>query len=197
MTSEDKDVRLKIMVSTIACIERLGVQSLTIRKIAQEAGVNSAAINYYFGSKERLVDAVLKMTLQEAFSNNVGDMDQLMERDPVKALEMFFEVTLEGGLRYPGITRAHLQPAFTQNDYDIDFIKTFTQFLKEIQDRIRPLVAKERQRDIKFTIMQMISAIMFPAILPGFFGDYTDMDFRDPKKRKRYIRHLIKQYLDI
>ena len=46
MEEKDDPAKSKIIAATIDCIEREGIQTLTIRKIAREAGVNSAAINY-------------------------------------------------------------------------------------------------------------------------------------------------------
>ena len=40
----------KIILATIECLEKYGFQGTTIRKIAEAAGSNSAAVNYYFRS---------------------------------------------------------------------------------------------------------------------------------------------------
>lgn len=44
----------KILDATLHLIKSEGIDSVTIRKIASEAGTNVALINYYFGSKENL-----------------------------------------------------------------------------------------------------------------------------------------------
>ncbi len=194
MNQGDISSRQKIIFATIACIEKQGIQSVTIRSIAKEAGVNSAAINYYFGSKEKLLDVVLESTLNEGFEQNLKDIEELKNKDPLKAFELFLDTTLEGSLNYPGIMKAHLQSAFNDNDYDNQFIKRFTVFLKDLQNIVKPVIPKEKQRDLKLVIIQIISAIIFPGLLPGFFQDFADIDLRDPKKRKRYVRHLIRHF---
>ena len=47
----------------IDCIEKDGINNLTTRAIAREAGTNIASINYYFRSKDALVAEALQMSL--------------------------------------------------------------------------------------------------------------------------------------
>lgn len=44
-------VEIKIIEAAIECIEQFGLKGATNRRIAEKAGVNLAAINYYFRSK--------------------------------------------------------------------------------------------------------------------------------------------------
>ena len=68
-----EEVKQKIIQTTIECIEQKGIQHATIRIIADMAGVNVAAINYHFGSKEQLFQIVMDATLNESFVNNIND----------------------------------------------------------------------------------------------------------------------------
>ena len=94
MSSED--VKQKIIMTAIECIESEGLQGVTIRKIADQAGVNVAAINYHFGSKEQLFKIVMNSTLNESFVNNIQDYEDLWLCDTKKALQLFLEDTLQG-----------------------------------------------------------------------------------------------------
>lgn len=51
----------KIINATVSCIEKYGIKKTTIRQIGKEAGVNSASINYYFRSKDILMQHVMKV----------------------------------------------------------------------------------------------------------------------------------------
>jgi AcrR family transcriptional regulator len=59
----DDTAECKTKARIVAVAERMiaerGVQQFSIRDITSEAGVNLAAINYHFGSKERLIAEVL------------------------------------------------------------------------------------------------------------------------------------------
>jgi AcrR family transcriptional regulator len=58
-STEDSDTRTRILDAAFRCLTTRGYASLTVRDIARDAGVNHALISYYFGSKEKLVIAVL------------------------------------------------------------------------------------------------------------------------------------------
>src|SRR6266853_3762034 len=52
--------RAEIIAAAIRVLTRDGIAETTTRKIAAEAGVNQAALRYYFGSKDELLFAVLQ-----------------------------------------------------------------------------------------------------------------------------------------
>ena len=60
-------IEIKIIEAAIDCIEQFGLKGATNRRIAEKAGVNLAAINYYFRSKENLIERVMETTLHNAF----------------------------------------------------------------------------------------------------------------------------------
>ncbi len=95
----------KIITATVECIEKYGIKGTTIRQIAEVAGVNSAAINYYFRSKDILIDRCMKQTLHNAF--DWEDVDKLPGSTANERCKAVFNDILEGGINYPGITRAH------------------------------------------------------------------------------------------
>ena len=60
MILKDLPPRDRIIATTINIIGQEGIQNLTTRSIAKAAAVNIAAINYYFGSKDKLVELALE-----------------------------------------------------------------------------------------------------------------------------------------
>ena len=107
MSTEDASVQAKIIEATIECIEREGIQAVTIRKIAKLAGVNSAAINYYFRSKEKLVEEVKRSTVEHVFE----DWREIINdesRSVRERLFILFTDYMEGAIMYPGISKAHM-----------------------------------------------------------------------------------------
>lgn len=57
--------RLKLLAAGLELFGKSGPDGTTVREIAQAAGQNVAAIAYYFGSKEKLYDAVIEGVLDE------------------------------------------------------------------------------------------------------------------------------------
>lgn len=58
-TPEPIDTRTRILAAAFRCLSTQGYAALSAREIARDAGVNHALINYYFGTKDHLVIAVL------------------------------------------------------------------------------------------------------------------------------------------
>src|SRR3990172_7417938 len=72
----DPATKAHILESTIGAIEKHGLPGLTTRVIAAQAGVNNAALHYYFGTKEALVDAALALTLDHM----LADTEEILGR---------------------------------------------------------------------------------------------------------------------
>ncbi len=56
----EKDAKTKLIEAAMPLFPQKGYSGVSIREIADAAGVNSAAISYYFGGKEGLYGAVLQ-----------------------------------------------------------------------------------------------------------------------------------------
>ena len=76
-----------IIRAALESLEQFGMEGLTVRKIAARAGVNVAAINYHFRSKEKLLEQVFDLASTNAF----GDIDQLITAKSGKKLEQQLE----------------------------------------------------------------------------------------------------------
>ena len=60
MKEQNSDTRQRIINTAGPIFADLGFENTTIREICKKAGVNIAAVNYYFGDKKKLYLAVLK-----------------------------------------------------------------------------------------------------------------------------------------
>ncbi|HEX3045116.1 MAG TPA: TetR/AcrR family transcriptional regulator [Bacillota bacterium] len=193
MSSEEKSVREKIILATFNCIEKEGIHTLTTRSIAKEAGVNSAAINYYFGTKEKLIEEALRY----AIDNALGDSAEIMtgqHDDPNLNLYIIFSFFFTGMLRYPGLMKALFYDPFISDDYTGTFLKRFSALLEEFLQKIEPLISDENRAGLKLSLIQMCSSVVAMGLFPSLFQDFLDFDFRDPNRQKEYIDHLFKHY---
>ncbi|SHK05782.1 transcriptional regulator, TetR family [Shimia gijangensis] len=60
-----RDIRHdELIAATITAVHKHGFTGVTMSEIAQEAGATAASINYYFGSKENLMEATMRWVLQ-------------------------------------------------------------------------------------------------------------------------------------
>jgi len=195
MNPNDISPREKILEATLNLIGREGIQSLTTRKIAKEAGVNSAAVNYYFGTKEKLVDFALKQSLNE-MSTLPEEILDLEEMDPQERLKVFFLAMLEGIYNYPGITKAHLYGPLYENDYNALFVKEFNSFLDDLFCKIKRMKTKLEEEELKIAIVQTISAIIIPALVPRLYHNFAQVNFKQPEIRKSFVASLVDRFFD-
>ncbi|RDZ29242.1 TetR/AcrR family transcriptional regulator [Lysobacter silvisoli] len=81
--ADGPDLRSRMLDAAIACYTRQGIAATALRSIAVEAGVNPALVHYYFGDKDRLLEAAIQerilpaiAILREPLAAAGGDMAQ-------------------------------------------------------------------------------------------------------------------------
>ncbi len=192
MNKHDEPIRQKIIIATISCIEKLGMRGLTVRAIAKEAGVNVAAVNYYFGSKDALLDTLMKQTLDHM----TEDVKEMMEGSPRGILEEIFGYLLSGALLYPNFTKAHLYNIFTAGDYRGGFVKRINQILEEVYGHVGPALRGKDEQDKKNALTQMFYTVFFSGTMPDLFKKFRGADLHDRDSMDRYIKSILDAYLD-
>lgn len=75
----EKDTKGKLIVAALPLFSQKGYAGVSIRELAEAAGVNSASISYYFGGKDGLYEAVLKTLFSQ--------LDTLMEGERQETIE--------------------------------------------------------------------------------------------------------------
>jgi len=186
-------VEEKIITAAIECLEKYGVQGATNRKIAEMAGINSAAINYYFRSKEVLIQQAMERTLANAF--DWKDIDQLPGDTPQEHCIAIFLNLIEGSLNYPGITHAHFFGLLTSQDYNTRVVKRLNDF---VADPVRDLQLRGLQMqeaELQQACIQITSAAFFLILSPRLFLSGFDLDLNAPEQREKFIRSLVHRQL--
>lgn len=195
MSEQKLSTQEKIIRAAIDIIEKKGIERITIRRIAREAGVNVAAINYYFRSKDNLIRLALKQTLNEMTKIPAETLEQT-DLSPREKLKVFLETFMGGAIQWPGIAKAHLYAPLMENDYSTPFMKHFNSFLNDLMSKIKNLKLKHKGKDLKFVVLQMISAVTLPGLMPELFKGFAQLDFGNEKTRKAYIADLIDYYFE-
>jgi AcrR family transcriptional regulator len=191
-SAEDRgaDTQKRIVDAAITCIEKEGLHGVTIRGIARVAGVNSAAISYYFRSKDKLIEEALKTTLANAFE----DWEVLLrstDNDFRETLKTVLTELFEGARGYPGLVKAHLYDSFVFGTYTTLFVRRFNEFLAVLSARRE----KSAPRETDAALVQMLSAVLFPGVFASLFRKSMTVDLSDSAARAAYVEDLIQRYL--
>lgn len=192
MLLEEQPVREKIILAAIHCLEKEGIHSVTTRTIAKEADVNVAAINYYFGTKDKLMDEALR----HAMNNALGDSGEIMagNEEPYVKLYTILNLFLTGMTRYPGLMKALFYDPFVQESYTGPFAHRFSIILNELHQRLELLVDEDNRATLKLSIAQMCASIIFTGLFPKFFEGFCELDISVPEKQWEFMEHLFSRY---
>ena len=192
----EKSTRERIIAATIDFIEKYGIHAVTIRGIAKAAGVNSAAINYYFRSKENLLDETLKLTMKH-LQFDLFNMTEKEGQSPGELLQMILFYFLAGSMKFPGITKAHLYGLFVNNDENGIFAGLFKSFIGHLADKLGQIDPGRAKEDIRMSVAQLFSAVLLPCIFPDMFKESVNLDFKDVDMQRKYIHNFVNRFYPV
>ncbi len=160
--------RQLILEAAVTCIERDGLDKVTTRKIAREAGTNIASINYYFRSKDELLSRVLEMTIQHMLEDVVAAIaDQRQSFDSTLRSVVFY--LIDGSRRFPGISRAHLQLAVANGKGGDMSTRAMRRLFERLLQRAVQTHPKQDPSLIRLRLSQMLGSILFVMLTPSLF----------------------------
>ncbi len=188
MTPEEK-----IIQATIECIEQYGLQGVTNRRIAAQAGMNGAAINYYFRSKKVLMDQVMKTTLDNAF--DWEDFEELPASTPQERCTAIFEDLIKGGCNFPGITRAHFYAVLSEGRTDTEAARRLNDFVGHLAVDMRQRGVTLGEEDLRLALTQLTAAVMLVIMVPDLFQQSTGLNLCEPQARHRFVSQLVDRLL--
>ena len=176
----------KILDAAIRCIEKWGVECVTVRRIAAEAGVNVAAVNYHFGSKERLMARVMQDTLQNAF--NLQPLHGMSDASPLERLQTLFFHILKGAQDYPKITRAHAYKLLIERDEKA--AAAVNGFVKNAAQAVKGNAAEPDEQHLRRVVMHMLYAALCIGLNASPYRELTGEDLSDPAQMRAYTGWL-------
>ncbi|MDP4152903.1 MAG: TetR/AcrR family transcriptional regulator [Bacillota bacterium] len=180
----------KIIQAAIDCIEQYGVKDTTIRRIGEMAGVNSAAVSYYFRSKDALIDRALNETLENAFGWKDFEYTEAMPlKQQLYEIFSFFSINT---MRFPKLTQAHFYEIIANGNYDTKPTEKINAFLEKIAGEVKRKKPEMDDMKIKLSLMQLTAAtLLFFSTFADIFDGFSGLDMDDAIERKRYVMHLI------
>ncbi len=184
----ETSVEEKIINAAINCLEKYGVEGSTNRVIAKEAGINSAAINYYFRSKDVLIQKVMERTMDHAF-----DWSDFPDDPGLTAQQRCYNIfnhLIEGGVNFPGITRAHFHDLLAEGNYDALVVKRLNIFTRQLVDDLESHGYNGSRADLELSIMQIMNAAFMSILVPHLYKDSLNLDLSDPDTRHSFLEKL-------
>ncbi len=196
MATTRDSVKKQIILATINIIEKEGINSITTRKIAKEAGVNIAAINYYFGTKDDFLKEIFEHLINH-FSKDIEVILTHTELSLFSLLKVFLTFILRGSMEFPNIMKALLFQYSYYPEYGNKFSHQFERFNERVEKLLtEALNLKDHQKSkTSLMLMQMFNAVLSPGIWLPMQNELFGIDLGRKENQLYYIDELLLHYL--
>lgn len=192
MTKKEK-TRERILLTTKRLLNKEGIGSLSVRKIASAADVNVASINYHFRSKNELIFECMK--------DVIGDLE--------KTVSIFKDTTLSIEERIRCYLNNIAKIILKNKAVQISLLKTFhedielpellqqfiARFYSKFKDFLKEYLNSEDDNFLSMIVEQTIAGIWFPIISYKTSSKIAGIDFKNSETRKAYIDLLVENII--
>lgn len=177
-------MRDKIIQSVRELIkEGTDIGKITVRAIAKKADVGVGLINYHFGSKDNLMEAVLADLMSETakeYMANEFTEDFMPKKDKlkilIKNLYMFSS-------QYESIMKFLINQCLQRGDMGAEL--TLLPLLKQV-------VGDEKSEiELRIMAMQILKPIQVSALAPDSFKVYSGFDLYNENQRSKFVDILV------
>jgi AcrR family transcriptional regulator len=157
------DIREQILDRTIYLMGKAGTTDVSVRAIAREAGVNLAAVNYYFSTKEQML-----AQLADRFRGGFDEVMRLLDDDgvpPEQRLRRWAAEVMRYLVEYPGmLTLMERQMAAEPLDQFGETLRdTMELAVRRLRETLKHIVVgDERRLSFKLTLLVSTLAGPFP-----------------------------------
>lgn len=179
--SEEKECCSKkelILEATLELMRKEGFEGVTIRKIASMANVNVALVNYYFGSKDRLINAAIQV-LVTSFKETFSILDNA-SIEPRERLKLFLIQYIQTYRQYPFIVRKLVNHEPLKFESQLDFVNFLKAMgLKKMQHTIEELSLEHDQDKLTIMMSHLLGASFLPILIEPMYQMVTGYTFSD------------------
>jgi AcrR family transcriptional regulator len=171
-----------IIKTTLNLIKEEGFEGVTCRKIASLANVNVALINYYFGSKDKLLNTVIQILIA-SFQDSFTILDD-SALEPREQLKRFLIKYINTYRQYPFIGRKLV----TEEPLEFESHKEFVNFLKSIgiqkmRQTIEELSGESDPKKLTIMVSHLLGAVFLPTLIEPLYETVTGYPFSNTETR--------------
>lgn len=183
MNDKDRAARERIITAMTALLsEGADPASVTVRQIAERANVSLGSINYYFQSKDNLLnEAVGALMMQEAGAWLQPAQD--VGADPVIRLKNLLKETSRIGARFPRLLQVAVTHEIQHGNFGTALM--IVPLLREV------FGAEKTEMDLRLIALQMLVPLQVASLRVAAFQMYAGIDVLDERQRDAMIDTLI------
>ncbi|MDF3002579.1 MAG: TetR-family transcriptional regulator [Bacillota bacterium] len=160
--------------------EGCSVEDITVRKIANQAGVGIGTVSYHFHSKDKLVYEVIAAQMADIAGVLAPNAD---EGTPLERLRWFFSKTIEMALEYSEIFKSQLSYDMINGDLSICYF--VTPILRE------HFGSSKSDLEITVIALQMIAALQMILLKSEEFQRCTGINIYDNNQSEKVLSAIL------
>jgi AcrR family transcriptional regulator len=191
--------QLQLLDTAEALFSQKGYDGTSVRDIAEAAGINTAMISYYFGSKEKLMEEIFErksLNIKEKVADLLKD-DSL---DPLEKMYSLVDMFIEGILSRKTFHRILLcEQIINQNPPIISMLdKLKTKNSEYINDLIRLGQKKglfKKNIDIPMMTNTLIGTVSHTLVNMDFYKTYHHMEGLKDDEFERVVKKRLSAHI--
>lgn len=190
METTKTDTQSKMMATALDMIGKQANLNFTIREFAKQAGVNLASVNYYFRSKENLINEI-----ESLLKRQLGKTYEELERSefsPKARILKWAERLMQELMEYPGVLFLMVTRLITDGRQNLGI----TELIDNSEEMLAPIITdftgidKDDPR-CSYMIMQIIAGVVTPILFYHGVGRTFGIDVSNPDVRLEYVESLV------
>jgi AcrR family transcriptional regulator len=196
---EYSDKQIKIIEAGETLFAAHGFNGTSVRDIAETAGVNLAMISYYFGSKEKLFEAMFAYR-SEFFKLQLESMVQNKELEPMQKMDKLIDQYVMRLTNQQCFHRIMVREQMVNNN---EFITERIHALKKTNQLLIKQLIQEGQKkgdfkkniDIPLLMMTMFGTVSQMVTTQHYYRETNGLQSLSEEEFQKLIRNKLSQHL--
>ena len=194
---KNAEIKRKIIESTKELLRDNGY--VTIKDIADHCFINIAAVNYHFGSKEKLIEIVIGEILEDVKAHITLAMNQELNRmtmedflEQVVTYVYNFALDNVGILSYLFLTREQQMSSTNQL---LDKFFSDSEFTKIVYKNLKKKSISDNPKELMAKYVMIFSSLAIPLFIQLIQRESEKgriETFRDPEFKHFYLKQLLR-----
>ncbi len=179
----DTDARNRLLMAAMEILqEEPDVSKITVRRLAEKAGVGIGLINYHFQSKDKLMNEAVGISMTQ-MADELWNMDKSNELEPVEFIKYTLKKLSSFALKYSKLTRISVSYALLQGEMDAEMY-----LLPSLRNIYGSTKSESELRLIAFTLIKTMQAMYLRA---DAFLRFSGIDIMDEQQMDGSIDMLV------
>ena len=176
----------RILQAAVELMKEQGVNRVTMRAVAERAGVGLGSINYHFGSKDELLYGAVSAIIGDGVAGRYQPY-AYAEVDPETRLRQYVRESGRVVDRFPDYFQVAAEYSLLEQDFELP--QVILPLLREIFGN------EKRELELRLMAYALMVSIQFALLRPEAFKRYSGLDVYEPDQRELALDSLVNNLL--